>query len=110
MALTATEIETAAERMVPDAIAANQKKILQESGLSECTPLWFYILAEAAVQQKGACLGRVGSRIVAGVLIELVRRNPDSILNGQNWVPSLEGSTFNLKDLFKFAKVVPPVN
>lgn len=101
------DIEDAAGRIVQDQTAAAQKAILKDSGLSKNTPLWFYILAEAAVQKGGACLGRVGSKIVAGVLIELVRRSTDSILRETNWRPSLGDGTFDLPQLFKFAGVLP---
>jgi hypothetical protein len=105
------EIEDAAGRFVKDKIAADQKAILADSGLSTYTPLWFYILAEAAVQKNGACLGRVGSTIVAGVLIELISRSADSILNDPNWVPSLgHNATFTLADLFKLGEVLPKPN
>jgi hypothetical protein len=106
--LSAADIEDAAGRIVQDDTAANQKAILKDSGLSQRTPLWFYVLAEAAVQKQGACLGRVGSTIVAGVLIDLVRRSTDSILSESNWVPTLgQDHTFSLTDLFKIAGVLP---
>jgi hypothetical protein len=41
------------------------------------TPLWYYILAEAAVLGGSQHLGPVGSTIVAEVLVGLVRRSPD---------------------------------
>jgi peptidoglycan hydrolase-like protein with peptidoglycan-binding domain len=46
------------------------------------TPLWFYLLAEAGDPNgaKGRHLGRVGSRIVAEVLWNLVRHSADSVL------------------------------
>lgn len=92
-------------------VAANpeQKAILIGSGLSTSTPLWYYILAEAMVQQKGLRLGRVGSTIVAGVLISLGRNSTDSILREENWTPDprLGGEQFDLARLFKFAKVLP---
>ncbi|HTZ59700.1 MAG TPA: heme peroxidase family protein [Acidobacteriaceae bacterium] len=45
------------------------------------TPLWYYILREAEVQQGGNRLGSVGSRIVAETLTALVRRDGASYLN-----------------------------
>ena len=46
------------------------------------TPLWFYLLAEAGDPNgaNGQHLGRVGSRIVAEVLWNLVRHSADSVL------------------------------
>ena len=48
------------------------------------SPLWYYILREAAVQQNGARLGEVGSRIVAETLVGLVKQDPNSYLNNQH--------------------------
>jgi hypothetical protein len=104
-ALSATEIEEAAGQ---DHFAADQKAILKESGLSKRTPLWFYILAEAAVRKNGACLGRVGSIIVAGVLMALIDRSTDSILHDPSWTgPTLGDDGFDLAQLFKLAEVIP---
>jgi hypothetical protein len=76
---------------------------------SERTPLWYYILAEAAILRKGQSLGPVGSTIVAEVLVGLVRRSPDSILDPDvDWQPNLpspdQGRT--LADLLRFARVL----
>lgn len=98
--MSATEIESVAEKVNPE-----QKAILAESGLSSRTPLWFYILAEAAHFKDGLCLGPVGSAIVAGVLIGLVRRSTDSILSEPDWAPTLGTGHFDLAQLFKLAGV-----
>jgi hypothetical protein len=52
------------------------------------TPLWFYILKEAEVQQMGIRLGEVGARIVTEVFIGLLEGNNSSFLS-QNpfWKP-----------------------
>lgn len=52
-------------------------------GFDTATPLWYYILREAAVQQNGNRLGSMGSRIVAETLAGLVRRDPASYINNQ---------------------------
>ena len=74
----------------------------------ERTPLWYYILAEAAVRADGQKLGPVGSTIVAEVLVGLIRRSPNSILRERDWEPTLGESpgTFNLPDLLRFAGVL----
>ncbi|MBD3883561.1 peroxidase [Phormidium tenue FACHB-886] len=100
--LTRAEIEAAAA-------SAQQSKILRESGFIERTPLWYYVLVEAAARAKGQHLGPVGSTIVAEVLIGLARRSKDSILRQKNWQPSLPSAkpgTFTLTDLLKLAKVL----
>ena len=71
------------------------------------TPLWLYVLAEAEAQHKGEYLGEVGGRIVAEVILELIRHDPTSFLNGPEWRPELadrEGK-FRMADLLKFAAV-----
>jgi Animal haem peroxidase len=91
--------------------AANDAEVqaLEKGGFPERTPLWYYILAEAAVRADGQRLGPVGSTIVAEVLVGLVRRSPDSILDPEStWQPNLptpdKGS--NLADLLRFAGVL----
>ena len=91
--------------------AANpeQIQVLEDSGFLERTPLWYYILAEAAVLGNGRRLGPVGGTIVAEVLVGLVRRSEGSILRTDNWEPSLPSSepgTFTLNDLLRFARVL----
>ena len=67
------------------------------------TPLWLYILREAAVHGGGDRLGEVGGRIVAEVLIEIVRKDPESYLaNNPSWRPTLpshQRGTFKIRDL-----------
>ena len=50
-------------------------------GFDTATPLWYYILREADVQQNGNRLGSVGSRIVAETLFALVTRDRASYIN-----------------------------
>jgi hypothetical protein len=71
------------------------------------TPLWFYILKEAQACGGGDELGPVGGRIVAEVLIGLLRADPDSYLVvDPSWRPTLpshDRAGFNLTDLVTFA-------
>jgi hypothetical protein len=106
--LTQDEIENAGAKFVQDdQVARDQQRILHDSGLSRNTPLWFYILAEAAMRREGLCLGRVGSTIVAAVLMGLVARSTDSILQDPNWQPTLVNGNFDLAELLRFAGVIP---
>jgi hypothetical protein len=103
--LTATQIEAAAGS--PEQVAA-----LQAGGFSGRTPLWFYILAEAAHPAfgNGQRLGPVGSTIVAEVLVGLARRSRNSILTDPNWsgptLPGAQPGRFELADLLRFAGVL----
>lgn len=81
-------------------------------GLDTSTPLWFYILKEAEVEQMGIRLGQVGARIVAEVFIGLLEGDSTSFLS-QNpfWKPTLEcfepyrtGKHFTIADLIKIAE------
>jgi Animal haem peroxidase len=100
--------------LTPDQIAEGaaseeQVQVLQDAGFLERTPLWYYILAEAAVLAQGKHLGPVGSTIVAEVLVGLVRRSQNSILRTKKWKPTLtsdEPGKFTLTDLLKFAGVL----
>lgn len=63
-----------------------QAKALRQGNMLDNTPLWYYILREAAVKQQGNCLGEVGSRIVIETFHALITYSPHSILNGA-WSP-----------------------
>ena len=89
------------ENLVPPA----QWEVLTNSEFHEKTPLWFYILAEAAKQKKEDpnhdYLGPVGSYIVASVFMGLLSKSKDSILHHGN---SNVGS--RLSDLFRLGGVL----
>jgi len=95
------------EQIESVAISSAQRDALRAPCFKEKTPLWFYILAEAAYYNKGWHLGPVGSTIVAEVLIEVLRRSDDSILSSPYWRPTLSASPgkFDLSDLLKVARV-----
>jgi hypothetical protein len=67
------------------------------------TPLWLYILREAAVRSGGDHLGEVGGRIVAEVVVGIIRTDPESYLtNDPSWRPTLpshEPGSFKIRDL-----------
>src|SRR3989449_779816 len=71
------------------------------------TPLWLYILREAAVRRGGDRLGEVGGRIVAEAVVEIVRKDPESYLaNDPSWQPTLpahQPGTFKIRDLLLLA-------
>ena len=72
---------------------------LAAAGWTADTPLWYYILREAAVLGGGDRLGPVGGRIVAEVIITLLERDPDSVrFAGPSWKPRR-----NLVDMFRNA-------
>lgn len=84
-----------------------QTEVLEKGRFLTKTPLWFYILAEAAFYSRGHRLGPVGSTIVAEVLIGVLRNSADSILSDPQWRPTLGNipGKFDLEDLLKLAGV-----
>jgi hypothetical protein len=82
--------------------------------LLESTPLWYYVLCEAASAAgvNGLRLGPVGGRIVAEVLVGLLRGDDDSYLNADDpWEPVLpkEGDDFTINDLVRYARGETPL-
>ncbi|MEM7041304.1 MAG: hypothetical protein AAF543_00700, partial [Pseudomonadota bacterium] len=66
-------------------------------------PLFLYVMEEARVQTEGEQLGEVGGRLVAEVIIGLLRADPGSILN-QNFVSPLTGtSSYTMADMIHHA-------
>jgi len=82
-------------------------------GMDDNTPLWFYILQEAAELQSGERLGPVGGRIVAEVMIGLIEGDRTSYLSQDSeWQPFLPtrdpartNEDFTMVDLLTFAGV-----
>ncbi len=106
--LTSQQIEENAEKVNDEQAQVLKRELPGDTKFSERTPLWYYILAEAAVLGEGQHLGPVGSTIVAEVLVGLIRRSPDSILES-DWepnLPSVQPGTFTLPDLLRFAGVL----
>ncbi len=96
------------EQVADEAGTGAQRDALVAGGFDHRTPLWYYVLAEAG-HFGGERLGPVGSRLVAEVLVGLVRRSEDSILRTPGWRPSLPSrvaGTFTLADLLAFAGVL----
>lgn len=107
--LKPAEIEQVAASVTGPDGGEKQVDVVRDSGFLTRTPLWYYILAEAAARGKGQRLGPVGSTILAEVLIGLVRRSDDSILRTKGWKPTLPSSKkgdFTLADLLRLAGVL----
>jgi hypothetical protein len=78
--------------------------------LLERTPLWYYVLKEAQVVANGERLGPLGSRLVAEVLVNLVRAEHPSLLDAGGWRPTLGPRTgeFTMLDLLCMGGRVAP--
>jgi hypothetical protein len=79
--------EAVARYMEVTALTAEQVGIATTGWKGE-TPLWYYILREAAACTGGDRLGPVGGRIVAEVLVGLINADATSFrTNSQGWRP-----------------------
>ncbi|MEY2531988.1 MAG: hypothetical protein QOI96_2073 [Verrucomicrobiota bacterium] len=57
------------------------EKILVDLGLKGRTPLWYYVLLEAEVNERGANLGELGSRLLAEVIEGALHADPTSMMS-----------------------------
>ncbi len=87
-------------------------------GLEQSTPLFYYMLKEAALVPNsdigkntgGFHLGPVGGRIVAEVVLGLLQTDPASYLvQKPDWIPTLQnaGTGFRMTDFLTYAGVDP---
>lgn len=68
------------------------------------TPLWFYCLQEAQASGKGKLTG-VGGKIVASVIVRLLREDRESVLHVPDFTPwSGFGETCTMGNLMKFVE------
>jgi hypothetical protein len=76
------------------------------------TPLWYYVLREAAVLGGGNQLGPVGARIVAETFVRMLKRDASSYLNAAGgftpMLPSATPGDFTVADLVNFAGITQP--
>lgn len=95
-------------------LPAAEVAVLNSSGglLLNRTPLWYYVLREAAVLGGGNQLGPVGARIVAETFVRILKRDAGSYLNVSGgftpMLPSAAFGNFTVADLVTFAGVTQP--
>ena len=92
-------------------LAAADLVDLEPFDLDQRTPLWFYVLREAEVTADGEHLGPVGGRIVAEVIVGLIRGDRQSYLRQDpDWTPTYgSGGSFVMADLLEAAGVVAAI-
>ena len=84
--------ETVARAFGERPLDADELGLRAAHGWAFETPLWLYVLKEAQARGDGDRLGPVGGRIVAEVLIGIIRNDPESYLAvAPGWRPSLAG-------------------
>lgn len=96
-------------------LPASSLNELASMNMAESTPLWYYVLKEAEVQEDGRRLGAVGARIVGEVFVGLLLADNDSYLATQpDWTPTLPtrsgADNFTIVDLLDYAGVVHPLD
>lgn len=78
---------------------------LAQHGWDAETPLWYYVLREADIEQHGDRLGQVGGRIVGEVLVGIIDADPDSYRSvDRDWrptLPSAEPDRYGIADLIR---------
>lgn len=89
-------------------------QVAEAQGLTEATPLWYYILKEARLRQDGLRLGPVGATIVSEVFVGLVHGDHQSYLwqKGLDWKPTLPAATpgtFLMADLLRLVDEINPI-
>jgi hypothetical protein len=95
-------------------LPAAEVSVLNANGglLLKKTPLWYYVLREAAVLGGGSQLGPVGGRIVAQTFVRILKRDASSYLNAPGGfspiLPSAVPGDFTVADLVRFAGVTQP--
>jgi hypothetical protein len=95
-------------------LPAPEVTLLNSNGglLLSRTPLWYYVLREAAVLGGGNQLGPVGGRIVAETFVRMLKRDASSYLNAPGGftpiLPSAAPGDFTVADLVTFAGVNHP--
>jgi hypothetical protein len=75
--------------------------------IRKATPLWYYVLCEAAHAAEGRHLGPVGGRLVAEVLVGLLEGDPSSFLSQEpTWRPGElgTGEHFGMAELVAIAR------
>src|SRR3954468_5967387 len=96
--LTAAQLRDGDKGVKHDSLRQAQRdKVLQN------TPLWFYVLHEAAL--NGGRLNGVGARIVAETFHRAIEGSTFSIVRDPTWRPSLgpDNTRFRMTDLLLFA-------
>lgn len=91
------------EQVIPALELGQQAYPIQEKAFDRQTPLLYYVLKEAEVQNQGQRLGKVGSYIVVETIHALIESSSDSILQGwQSNLPSQDPQRFTMLDLLDF--------
>jgi len=92
--------------------AGPQGPFVTSLGFDTATPLWYYVLKEAEIQQGGLRLGKVGSRIVVETFHALIEASRHSIFREPDWkptLPAIDTTRFQMTDLLTFVDDINPL-
>ncbi len=96
--------EVVARALGVEPLTAEQVGLVRHGWDAE-TPLWYYVLREADVQQEGDRLGQVGGTIVGEVMVGIIDADPDSYRAvDRTWRPTLpaaSGERYGIADLIR---------
>lgn len=101
-----TSGQECAKYMKEKIVDLSKYTFLNDINLMNETPLWYYILAEADVNENGERLGSLGGRLVAEVILRSIKSSPDSYLSKKKCCFNKLGccKKFTLKKLIKFVE------
>lgn len=111
---TALGIAPLTSAQLTSGLPANEIALLNSNGglLLNKTPLWYYILREAAVLSNGNSLGPLGAKIVADTFVKILKRDSESYLNKVGgftpFLPSDVLGDFTVTDIIKLSEVNIP--
>ena len=77
--------------------------VLENLGLHEDCPLWYYMLAESKIRAKGHKLGKIASIIVGEVLMKLLKLSKYNIRCQDDVHDTYLNNITNMDELIKFA-------
>lgn len=91
-----SNVKMLTKRQMESVLSNDFQQLMESNMLYERTPLWLYILLEAASLEDGENLGKMGSIIVAETFLTLVLTSRISILSpAGEWEPENAKETLN---------------
>ena len=103
--------ETVARALGEEPVDTDELGLREAHGWTDETPLWLYVLKEAQARGGGDRLGPVGGRIVAEVVIGIIRNDPESHLAADPaWRPDLASGdgAFGIAELLDAIEATAP--
>lgn len=108
--LTSAELEMSTPSITARCDAECPAQLLGSRVVLDRAPLWWYLLREAEIRADGNRLGPLAGRIVAEVVVGLLRADPTSILHVPDWRPTWGKTSghFSMGDLLRIAGLDEP--